>query len=187
MNLYFLLSVISLFCLGLQYEPLQTMTIWGRTEIEHGQWWRILTGNFTHSNFAHLAMNLAGLWVIGFLFRPTSRQLLSVFSVTGIVVGVAMLASDFDSYCGLSGTLHGLFAYGALNEWLNGRKSSGWLVLGVVAKVVWEQTLGAAEETEALIGVAVATGAHLAGLVSGILWALYSHFCNSNKNRKHKI
>ncbi len=78
-------------------------------------------------------------------------------------------------YVGLSGTLHGLFAYYALNEALNGRRSSWLLVLGVIGKVGWEQWFGASASTAELIGARIATEAHLAGLVGGLLLAA-GHF-----------
>jgi len=43
------------------------------------------------------------------------------------------------NYVGLSGTLHGLFAFYALKEALGGRKSSWLLVIGVMLKVASEQ------------------------------------------------
>ncbi|EPP5680011.1 rhombosortase [Vibrio cholerae] len=171
MNLYLLLLAISLLSLSLQWPPLHELTLWHFSAIEQGQWWRILTGNFAHTNFAHWAMNLAALWIISFVFKPTARQLLIPLLLTSLAVGVMILASDMQSYVGLSGTLHGLFAYYALNEALNGRRSSWLLVLGVVGKVAWEQRFGASASTAELIGARVATEAHLAGLVSGVLLA----------------
>ncbi len=116
-------------------------------------------------------MNLAALWIISFVFKPTARQLLIPLLLISLAVGVMILASDMQSYVGLSGTLHGLFAYYALNEALNGRRSSWLLVLGVIGKVAWAQWFGASASTAELIGARVATEAHLAGLVGGLLLA----------------
>ncbi|EGR4141049.1 rhombosortase [Vibrio cholerae] len=172
MNLYLLLLAISLLSLSLQWPPLHELTLWHFSAIEQGQWWRILTGNFAHTNFAHWAMNLAALWIISFVFKPTARQLLIPLLLTSLAVGVMILTSDMQSYVGLSGTLHGLFAYYALNEALNGRRSSWLLVLGVIGKVAWEQWFGASASTAELIGARVATEAHLAGLVGGLLLSI---------------
>ncbi|MEH0390172.1 rhombosortase [Vibrio mimicus] len=175
MNLYLLLLAISLLSLSLQWPPLHELTLWHFSAIEQGQWWRILTGNFAHTNFAHWAMNLAALWIISFVFKPTARQLLISLVLISLAVGVMILASDMQFYVGLSGSLHGLFAYYALNEALNERRSSWLLVLGIIGKVGWEQWFGASASTAELIGARIATEAHLAGLVSGLVLAA-GHF-----------
>lgn len=168
MNIYLGLIFLSLSCLGLQFSPLAELSAWQLTEIERGQWWRILTGNFTHTNFAHLGMNLAGLWVIVFLFMPSIKLLFFALSMLSLWVGISIFFSDMTLYVGLSGVLHGLFAYFALLEWLHGRRSSLWLVLGVIAKVAWEQWFGASMMTAELIQARVATEAHLAGALGGL-------------------
>ncbi len=169
MNLYLLLFVISLLCLGLQFEPMHSLSVWDRSAIIDGQWWRILTGNFTHTNYTHLGMNLAGLWIISSIFSPSSKSLLLTLAVCSIAVGIGNFASDMTLYVGLSGALHGLFAYGALKEALHGRQSSWLLVAGLVGKILWEQFVGASETTSAMIGARVAIESHLAGAISGLL------------------
>nr|WP_238115412.1 rhombosortase [Vibrio cincinnatiensis] len=171
-NLYLLLCLVSLLCFGLQFEPLSSVSAWHLSAIQQGQWWRILTGNFTHTNFAHLMMNLAGLWAIAFLFRPTPKLLLMALLLLSGWVGVGVYFTDITLYVGLSGTLHGLFALFATQEWLYGRKNSRWLVFGIIAKVAWEQRVGASLGTEMWIEARVATEAHLIGLLGGLLFAL---------------
>ncbi|MGT0150068.1 rhomboid family intramembrane serine protease [Vibrio metschnikovii] len=84
-----------------------------------------LTGNFTHTNFAHLGMNLAGLWVIVFLFMPSIKSLFFALIMLSLSVDKVSF-TEMTLYVGLSGVLHGLFAYFALLEWLNGRRSNAW-------------------------------------------------------------
>lgn len=79
-------------------------------------------------------------------------------------------------YVGLSGVLHGLFAYFALQETLNGRKSSWLLVVGVMAKVIWELTMGASSSTSELINARVAVESHLFGMLSGFIFAALYFF-----------
>jgi len=41
---------------------------WGgntASEVQHGQWWRMITATFLHSGFMHITMNMLGLWSIG--------------------------------------------------------------------------------------------------------------------------
>ncbi len=172
MNLYLLLVVISALCFGLQFEPLHSLSQWQRGDILAGQWWRILTGNFTHTNFAHLAMNLLGLWVISSIFKPKAQALILALLVASLAVGIGNLATSMNIYVGLSGALHGLFGYFALLEALSGRRSSWLLVTGLIAKIVWEHIFGASETTSAMIHARVAIESHLAGALSGLALAL---------------
>lgn len=175
MRLFALLIAISLVCIGLQFEPLASQVNWHRLLILDGQWWRILTGNLTHTNFPHLAMNLAGLWVISFIFKPSATSLLLLLLVVSLSVGALNFLSSMTGYVGLSGALHGLFAYLALQETLQGRKSSAWLVAGVIAKVSWELAMGASASTSQLIAAPVAIESHLYGALSGLVLAFVWH------------
>ncbi|KUI99897.1 membrane protein [Vibrio sp. MEBiC08052] len=146
------------------------MLVWDKQAITQGQWWRIVTGNFTHTNTTHLAMNLIALWLITLIFRPSVRALWQQLLLLSLLIGIGLFWSDLDFYVGLSGTLHGLFASFALSEALQGRKSSWLLVVGVCGKVIWEQCFGASEATQALIEAPVAIQAHLLGLAGGLLF-----------------
>ncbi len=112
-------------------------------------------------------MNLAGLWIISYLFQPNKKQLVLALLVISLVTGIALLFSSIQIYVGLSGTLHGLFGLFALSEALNGRRSSWLLVLGLIAKIAWEQLIGPSSTTGELINARVAIEAHLAGALAG--------------------
>lgn len=112
-------------------------------------------------------MNLAGLWIISYLFQPSKKQLVLALLVISLVTGIALLFSSIQIYVGLSGTLHGLFGLFALSEALNGRRSSWLLVLGLIAKIAWEQLIGPSSTTGELINARVAIEAHLAGALAG--------------------
>ncbi len=112
-------------------------------------------------------MNLAGLWIISYLFQPNKKQLVLALLVISLVTGIALLFSSIQIYVGLSGTLHGLFGLFALSEALNGRRSSWLLVLGLIVKIAWEQLIGPSSTTGELINARVAIEAHLAGALAG--------------------
>ncbi|WP_059120346.1 rhombosortase [Vibrio sp. MEBiC08052] len=169
-HIYLTLSLISIICILAQFSPLADMLVWDKQAITQGQWWRIVTGNFTHTNTTHLAMNLIALWLITLIFRPSVRALWQQLLLLSLLIGIGLFWSDLDFYVGLSGTLHGLFASFALSEALQGRKSSWLLVVGVCGKVIWEQCFGASEATQALIEAPVAIQAHLLGLAGGLLF-----------------
>lgn len=143
---------------------------WEHDAIISGQWWRIVTGNFAHTNIYHLTMNLLGLWIICFIFRThlKVKSFCCILLCLSTLIGISLLFTSIDIYVGLSGVLHGIFAYYALVEYRQGNKSSIWLVIGVVVKVLWEQVFGSQTGSEGLIGASVATSAHLCGVIGGL-------------------
>ncbi|MGI2258343.1 rhombosortase [Shewanella sp. GXUN23E] len=147
-----------------------------RTLIGDGQWYRLLTGNLLHTNHWHLLMNLAGLWVIIALFRWPFRfagftlLFLTLCALEG--VGLYLFYPSLMGYVGLSGVLHGLFAFGATREVLGGIKM-GWALLGgLILKVGYETVTGGSADLAQLINARVAVESHLVGAVAGILLAL---------------
>ncbi|CAK1895030.1 Rhomboid family GlyGly-CTERM serine protease [Vibrio crassostreae] len=181
--MYPVLIFTSLLCVLFQFEPIQAWVVWDSNAIAEGQWWRILTGNFSHTNYSHLLMNLAGLWIISYLFQPSKKQLVLALHVISLVTGIALLFSSIQIYVGLSGTLHGLFGLFALREALNGRKSSWLLVLGLVAKIAWEQLVGPSSTTGELINARVAIEAHLAGALVGGFIAIVLYLTNKETDQ----
>lgn len=154
-----------------QLPYLQSLVIWNGELIQNGQWWRILSGNMTHTNTIHLTMNIAALWIIAYLFTPSTKNLLGTLISLSIIVGLGLLFTNLGSYAGLSGVLHGLFTYYALSEALRGRKSSWLLVVGGIVKVAHEQFYGASSNTAELISAEVATQSHLIGGIAGLVLA----------------
>ncbi|NRA71189.1 MAG: rhombosortase [Gammaproteobacteria bacterium] len=146
--------------------------------IAQGQVWRILTGNFLHTNSWHLLMNLVGLVLLTQLFgRHYSQWQFCLFTLTNCVMVGALLywfTPDIYYYVGLSGYLHGLFVFGCLDEINRGIKFSYLLLLGIAAKVFHEQFYGAAAEISALINAEVAVDAHWYGAITAVpIYALY--------------
>lgn len=170
------IGALSLLCALLYFLQLDATLAFRRDEITQGQWWRLLTGNFLHTNLWHLVMNLGGLWVMyllhGFHFNLKGYLLLilSLSLLEGL--GLFLLYPGLHGYVGLSGILHGIFAFGAVQD-IRTKYRSGWLLLvGVIAKVTYEQIYGASQDVTALIGARVATESHLIGLCAGLLCAL---------------
>ncbi|PTA50360.1 rhombosortase [Shewanella morhuae] len=180
-NPYWLALVISLICAGLYLAGLTSPTIdnvlaYNRGAINGGEWWRLVSGNLLHTNQWHLLMNLAGLWVVLFLHHfhyhlkglSTLFFILCLFEGIGLYVGYPQLLG----YVGLSGMLHGLFVYGAVQDIVHKLRSGYVLLIGVIIKVGYEQLYGASSDVTAMIGARVATEAHLVGLVCGLICAL---------------
>ncbi|MBU2428610.1 MAG: rhombosortase [Gammaproteobacteria bacterium] len=143
-----------------------------RSAIYQGQWWRILTGHFMHTNTWHLVMNLGGLFLIMLLHGNYYRAIqLWVNVVLGcLLIGLALLfwSPQISLYVGLSGWLHALLVCGCCID-IQRHWSSGWLILAAVfGKVIWEQWQGASQDIVTLINAEVATDAHLYGAAVGL-------------------
>jgi membrane associated rhomboid family serine protease len=86
---------------GSDYGPL-TLT---------GQFWRVITSTFLHSNFAHLASNMLALWGFG---KPLDRlftraQMLGIYLLTGTAASIFDLYWDpLANSVGASGAIYGL-------------------------------------------------------------------------------
>ncbi|MGS0692953.1 rhombosortase [Shewanella sp. 30m-9] len=172
-NPYVFALVITITCISLFYLRLDSLLAYQRYLILDGEWWRLVSGNLLHTNAWHLYMNLAGFWVILALHEQHYRAkgLSILFFSLCLMQGLGLLAfyPMLIGYVGLSGMMHGLFAFGAVCDIRQGYKSGYLLLLGVILKVAYEQYFGASIEMTQLIGARVATEAHLVGLVCGLL------------------
>lgn len=147
--------------LALRYE---------RTAVMEGEYWRLLTGHLVHATAAHLLLNMAGLGLIGMLFRRdySLRQWLMILlaSVVAIDLGFVLFEPQLQWYVGLSGVLHGALAAGALAWWRHETRLLALALTAVlVGKLGWEQWQGALP----LSGdMPVIVAAHLYGAVGGL-------------------
>ncbi|OEE58803.1 rhombosortase [Enterovibrio norvegicus] len=157
-----------------QVPTVHEALVWDRLDIQAGQWWRIVTGNLTHTNAIHMAMNLAALLVLALLHRRyyAPRSLLAMLWTMMVAIGAVMFISPFDWYAGLSGVLHGLFVFGVVRD-IQNKVPLGWVMLvGVALKLVHEAYTGGDSMTAELIEAGVAYQAHWAGAAVGLIFAL---------------
>ena len=167
----------------------QAELVFHRDKIELGQWYRLITGNFVHSNYYHLALNLASLWIAGFLFSDSLKikmLILNIFILSVCVgVGLYLFNPDLLKYYGFSGVLYGLYLVGATTILLQKDYITGSLIyIFVTGKMLWGFFMGEDAGTIELIGMAVAVHAHLYGVLGSLLISLSLFFMN-NTNRKH--
>jgi rhomboid family GlyGly-CTERM serine protease len=146
-----------------------------RAAIADGQWWRLLSCHLVHFDVRHLALNLAGLGLLWWLFvadaRP--RDWLGVVLAAALTVGggLYVLEPGVAWYLGLSGVLHGVWAAAALFAWRRWPLEA--LVTGALlaAKLVAERALGPLSgAVDAALPVIVA--AHLYGALGGLAAAV---------------
>lgn len=153
---------------------LQSELVFHRSHIEHGQLWRIVSGNLTHSNYPHLFLNLASLWIYGFLFIDSVKIKSFIYSILFLSVFVGgclyFFNPDLFKYYGVSGVLYGLYISGATSTILKKDYFTGFSILLVVAgKIIWDVFNGGSASSAELIGIPVATDAHFYGLAGGML------------------
>lgn len=142
--------------------------------IANGEYWRAVTGQLLHINFNHLLLNVSGLaliWALhGEYYNVKHYCVTLLMALTAI--GVALTFVTQVHYAGLSGVLHSMLVYGALID-IYKAKRTGWVILiGMFIKVGYEITFGASATTAELISANVATEAHLAGAVVGLIIGL---------------
>lgn len=152
--------------------PMSELFEYNRTLFATGEYWRIITGHFSHSNGYHLMLNLAGvalIWALHGEYYDSKQYALALFLLalyTG--GGLYIFYPENTLYNGLSGVLHGLIIIGALIDCQKGMKTGYLLFIGVWLKIVWEQYTGPSAELGELIEARVAIEAHLIGAISGI-------------------
>ncbi len=165
---------------------LENFLIYDRVDINNGELWRLFTGHLVHTNFNHLLLNLAGLTMLWALHGDhyQIKSYASVFIIAILVCsfGIYVFDPDMQRYVGLSGVLHGVFVWGAIKDIQKGWQSGYLLLIGVWAKIFYEQAFGASADVEKLINASVAIDAHLWGAVGGLLFAIFGYLKNKKLN-----
>lgn len=147
------------------------------TEVSNGEWWRLISANFTHSNWNHWMLNMLGLLLMDFLFQPLIsfklRAYLLIFCIATNVVLIHLYLTIY-WYVGLSGALHGYLFGGAILS-INKAKTFGYLILIIVGiKLFVELNWEINQNTASFINANVVEEAHLFGTISSIIFcALY--------------
>ncbi|MCY9812326.1 rhombosortase [Aeromonas caviae] len=148
-----------------------------RDLIAQGEGWRIITGNLAHTNGWHLLLNLSGLAVLYSLFQEYLMgwrlPVLLLLLGTAVGLGIWWGCPQTQWYMGLSGLLHGLFIWGAMQD-IRFRRHSGWLMLAGVAIKLGVDFYSAGESpVSALIGARVHIESHFIGALAGLLLGLF--------------
>lgn len=167
--------IISLFAFIFD-NGLSESLVYQRSLVNQGEIWRAFSGHFFHTNGFHFLLNGAAvimLWALHGHFY-TIKSYAFVFIVSAIIcsVGIHWFSLDINQYVGLSGVLHGLFIWGAIEDIKAKERTGYFLLLGILLKIAHEQFYGASEDVAALIGANVAINAHLWGAIGGIVAVL---------------
>lgn len=143
-----------------------------RDALAAGEWWRLATAHLVHLGFEHAAVDLLALALLWMLFfrdySPRAWLTILAGAAAAIDLGLWTLDSTLIWYVGSSGVLHGVFAAGAVAHLRRGERD-GWLLAAMlVAKLIYEQWVGALP----LVPGPVVVDAHLYGALGGVLAAL---------------
>jgi rhomboid family GlyGly-CTERM serine protease len=142
-----------------------------RAAIAAGQWWRLLSCHLVHFDARHLALNLAGLGLLWWLFaadaRPRAWLMVALVAALAVSLGLYFLEPSVGWYLGLSGVLHGGWAAAAVCAWRRRRLEAFVTGALLAAKLVAERSLGPLSGAlDASLPVIVA--AHLYGALGGV-------------------
>jgi len=151
--------------------------IYQRQLISEGQIWRLITGHIFHTNGIHLVLNISALWLLWSLHGHyySIRNFSALLLVSALICsgGLYYFSPSLIQYVGLSGILHGVFIWGAVQDILNKEKTGYLLLMGVCLKIAHEQVYGASDEISALIEASVAIDAHLWGAIGGVAFSIF--------------
>ena len=139
--------------------------------LQSGQYWRLVTPIFLHFGLMHIIFNSLILWELGrrIEYAKGSAHLLLVLLLAAVVSNMAQyFVSPNTTFGGLSGVNYALVGYVALyqrfipNPVIQFNQAAilfliAWLLLGVFGVIDWFMEGG------------IANGAHVAGLIIGIL------------------
>lgn len=144
-----------------------------RAAISAGQWWRIVTGNFVHAGWVHLALDFSGYFLLWYLFARTlgTRRWwwATLFGSLGVGGGLYLLSPAVRWYVGISGVLHTYWGAGALLAVERREFLGRWLLAFLVLKVTFEEVWGPLPTSAAVLRTPILTVAHLYGAVVGLL------------------
>ena len=136
-----------------------------------GQYWRLVTANFVHGGFIHIALNMWCLWSLGQLAERLFGRWQTFVSYVLTGVGGSLLSIAYDPQrweVGASGAIFGIagallsglkFGNLAVSEWQ--RRSA---ISSMVAFVVFSFFLGSYGNTDNMC--------HLGGFVTGLIIGL---------------
>ena len=151
--------------------------VYDRVSVNNGEWWRIFSAPFIHTNSFHFLLNAIGVLILYGLHGHfyTIKLYFITFFFSGLTssLGVHFYSTHLDKYMGLSAVLHGLFIVGVIQEIKYKEKWGKLLLLGVILKLCYEQFFGAGSIVAGFINAQIAVNAHLWGSIGGTIIALF--------------
>jgi rhomboid family GlyGly-CTERM serine protease len=147
--------------------------VFDRTAIAQGEWWRLLTGHWVHSDDSHALWNIAALVLLGLASEKSLGNWMPVALFMATAAVDAWLwwgAPHLQQYCGLSGILSGLLAAALAGQWRLYRHPLILLIgAGALVKIALEVMSGQAIFTQT--AWPSVPESHAVGLLGGLVVA----------------
>jgi GlpG protein len=155
-----------------QFSDLLELRWAGLSEVRHGQVWRLITPIFLHFGFLHLLFDMWWLYDLGRAIetRKGTWKLLGIALLGGFLGNLAQYFWSGPNFGGMSGVVYALFGY----IWIKGilRPQEG---LSLPRVIVWFMLGWLVACMTGFLGD-VGNGAHLLGLITGVVLAAIPHF-----------
>lgn len=166
--------IILCFITLLVFQNFQEHLIFAHNKITSGEIWRLWSGQFVHTNYIHLTMNIVGFITLLILyseelFKP--KLIIQIFYIsTCIGLWLYFFSPEVRWYLGLSGIIYGLFVVASLQAIIQKDALLGYpLFIAITVKITWENVDNSINNTSAsLINSPIATDAHLYGYIAAL-------------------
>ncbi|WP_027331224.1 rhomboid family intramembrane serine protease [Marinimicrobium agarilyticum] len=147
---------------------------WGEA-MASGEFWRLLTPAFLHFSMFHILFNGLWIWELGRRLEAVLgpwRYLLFVV-VTAIAANLGQFLAGPSVFGGMSGVVYALIGY----LWMRQRFNPHPMLAvppGIIGFMLVWLVICMTGIVDKFIGGSVANGAHLGGLVAGVVWGILS-------------
>lgn len=164
-----LLSLIFQISHGISWASLSVI------DVNHGQYWRLLTAHLTHFDWPHFSMNMIGMGLCMLVYNDSvcakhwlaSFVFISLFSSIGLLI----IYDEQQRYAGFSDVLHGWILLGALAIANKERKLTIAIFVLFWLKIL-EENSGLTFFTSASMSTEnIATQSHIFGALGGMFYA----------------
>ena len=153
---------------------------------ESGQFWRLLSAHWAHTNWIHFLLNAVGLILCMSIATPnwSVKKWLSYQLILGL--GISLLFTMFNPelrwYLGYSGILYGIFLLAAIDLYPRDRLIGILLGAAIVIKITLEQTSDINITSSDIIGSPVIVDAHFYGVLLAAAIALFNGIVTISKS-----
>jgi len=148
----------------------------GKTEVQNGEFWRVITGHLIHADWNHFAMNMIGLSLCVVVYRLdiNARHWIASFIVISLISSGFMFFTYFsyERYLGFSDVLHGWILVGALGIAHKEPKFSIMIFVLFWLKII-EENMQLPFFTSYNVTGHVAKESHIYGAIGGIAYSLF--------------